>query len=196
MVAGDSDSIEPANTRGWTRVYVSITYLLTGLLITATVFTLGGDMLGSFKDVTDSWSSLEARSQQRADTKVTGPTGLSVNATSTVQINLANRGRVALGQFSDWDVIFEIQQAPGLGIAYLKHTSNPIPGANQWTVQEIHLSASSTTPEIVDPGVLNPGEEMVIVANPSPPVAANTHDRATFVTPNGVTAKVIFEVVP
>ena len=48
----------------------------------------------------------------------------------------------------------------------------------------------------MDPGVFNPGEEMVVVANPSNQVKANTTDRATFVTPNGVVAKVIFEVVP
>ena len=177
-------------------MHVSITYLLTGVLIAMVVFTLGGDMLSTFRDFTDSWTSLQSRSEQRADTKITGPINLSVSATSTIQITIVNKGNVALGQFSDWDVIFEIQQAPGLGIAYLKHTSNASPGANQWSVQGIYLNASSTTPEIVDPGVLNPGEEMIVLANPSPSVIPNTHDRATFVTPNGVPSKVIFEVVP
>ena len=37
---------------------------------------------------------------------------------------------------------------------------------------------------------------MVILANPSPTITENTHNRATFVTPNGVSAQIIFEVHP
>ena len=60
----------------------------------------------------------------------------------------------------------------------------------------IYLDASTLVGEIVDPGVLNPGEEMIILANPSPSVVATSYDRATFVTPNGTSVKVIFKVVP
>ena len=158
------------------------------------VFSLGGDMLDIFGDLTDSWITLEARAEERADTKIAGPTNLSVTASSTVQITLVNEGKVALARYADWDVIFEIQKGPGLGVSYLTYTASSSPAASEWTVQAIYLSAASSTPEIVDPGVFNPGEEMVLVANPSPSVKAGTYDRATFVTPAGVVAKVIFEV--
>ena len=176
----------------------AITYLLTGFCIAATVFTLAGDMLMSFDDVTDAWTESEARSEKKTGTRIAGPIGLSVSATSTVQITLENEGEDALGQFSDWDVIFEVQEAPGLAITYLTYTENAVPAANQWTVKGIYLDASAVPPveETVDPGVFNPGEEMVILAKPSPPVTANTYDRAAFVTPYGVVAKVIFHVVP
>jgi streptogramin lyase len=47
---------------------------------------------------------------------------------------------------------------------------------------------------VVDAGILNPGEEMVVLAKPSPPVTAGTYDRAVFATPSGAVAKVIFRV--
>ena len=176
-------------------MHVAIAYLLTALFISVTFFTLGGDVLNTFGDITDAWTTVQARSEQRADTKVTGPIGLSMEATSTVKITLTNEGKVPLDLFSDWDVIFEIQTDPGLGLDYLTYTTSTSPATSEWTVQEIYLNAASSTPEIVDPGILNPGEDMVVLANPSPSVVADTEPRVTFVTPNGVTTKVMFEVL-
>ena len=175
---------------------VLIGFLLTVSVLMVTLFTIAGDMLGTFRDITDSLDKIRTLSEDRADTSIAGPTGLSVAATSTVRVTLANDGRVALGRFSDWDVIFEIQKPPDLKISYLTYTQNASPGANQWTVGAIYLNAASSTPEIVDLGIFNPGEDMVVLANPSPSVEANTDDRVTFVTANGVTVKVMFEVVP
>ncbi len=45
-------------------------------------------------------------------------------------------------------------------------------------------------------GNFNPGEEMIVLASTTQAIVGNTYDRATFVTPNGVAAKVIFQVVP
>ena len=103
---------------------------------------------------------------------------------------------MALGNFSDWDVIFEVQKAPGLGISYLSYTTSSSPATGEWTAKGIYLNAASSTAEIRDPGIFNPGEEMIILANPSPSVVANTYDRAVSSTPNGVAAKTIFHVVP
>ena len=178
------------------RVHVAVISLIAISITLTTLFTLGGNMLTIFGDVTDSWATLQERSEEKADTKIAGPTGLSVSATSTVQITVTNEGDVALGRFSDWDVIFEIQRAPGLGIAYLTYTQSASPGTNQWTAQSISVDSSPPIPEYMEPGVLNPGEKMTVLANPSPSVTQNTYDRAVFVTPNGVSAEVIFKVVP
>ncbi len=151
--------------------------------------------MASFTDITTSWDVLQQRADSSADTRIAGPVGLSVSATSTVEITLVNEGDSAVARFADWDVLFEVQQSPGLAIAYLTYTTSTSPSANQWAVKGIYLNAASSTPETVDPGVFNPGEEMVVVANPSPSVQSGTHDRASFVTPNGSTVKVIFKVV-
>ena len=80
-----------------------------------------------------------SRSQAETDTRISGPIGMSVNATSTVTMTLANDGDVTLGRFADWDAIMEIQTSPGLKISYLSYTENASPGADQWTVKGIYL---------------------------------------------------------
>ena len=178
-------------------MHVLVTYLITAALLLVTFVSIGDDILATFAGITEAWPVIRKRSDQRVNTKIERPTNLSVSAAPSVQITLFNTGTAAVGPFRDWDVLFEVQKSPGLAIATLTYTENASPGANQWTVQSIYLDDSASPPknEIVDIGTLNAGEKMVVLANPSPTVTANTHDRATFVTPNGVTAKVIFEVV-
>ena len=100
-------------------MHALVTYLITAGLLIVTVFTLGEDLLFSFATATDSWSTLQARSDDKIGTRLSGPTGLSLNASSTVQITLVNDGDVALGPFAKWDVILEVQANPGLTISYL-----------------------------------------------------------------------------
>ncbi len=175
---------------------VAITFLITLAMVTSVSFVLAEDMVDVYESVTGSWTVLLTRSESKADTRISGPTGLEVQATSTVQIVVTNDGDVALAQFPDWDVIFEIQESPGLGVAYLTYSSTTPPSTNKWALEGIYLNAASSTPDVIDPGVLNPGEEMVVIANPNPSIQANTYDRASFATPNGITAKVIFRVLP
>lgn len=163
-------------------------------IIFSVVFTIARDSLETYDIVTSAWTRLEARAQDQTATRIAGPTSLRVPIASTVEITIANQGSVPLEEFSWWDVVFEVQQDPGVSILYLDYTAGPSPGANQWTVKGIYLDAGSQTPEVVDPGVLDPGEEMVVLANPSPAVKGGTYNRATFATPNGVVASVIFAV--
>ncbi len=170
------------------------TFVITMTIIFSVVFTIARDSLETYDIVTNAWTSLEARAQDQTATRIAGPTSLRVPIASTVEITIANQGSVPLEEFSRWDVVFEVQQDPGVSILYLDYTDNPSPGANQWTIKAIYLDASNQTPEVVDPGVLDPGEEMVVLANPSPAVRGGTYNRATFATPNGVVASVIFAV--
>lgn len=166
------------------------------IIILISFLTLGREMIVTYDGVADSWTTLRKLSTEKADTRLTGPTGLSVSATSTVEMILVNEGNVAIGRFADWNVIFEVQKASGFEVLYLTYTENASPGANQWTDKGIYINASALTAEITDIGTLNPNEEIIVLANPSPSVIATKYDRATFVTPNGITAKVIFKVVP
>ena len=170
---------------------IAVAYLVTGLLLFSTLLTFGRDTMVTFEDNNNSWVGLEARSERKAETRITGPSGLSVQSAPRVQITIANRGDVSLAQFSDWDVIVETQRSAGLGITYLTHTASTTPAKNQWAVQGIYRNAASSTPETVEPGVLNPGEEMVVLANPAPAFGADTYGRAVLTTPNGAAVKVV-----
>ena len=177
-------------------MHVVVTYVMTVAFMLVTLFIFGERMIGVFDDQSAAWEASMARREERADTRITGPSDLSVSATSTAELILANEGDLPLASFSSWDVIFEVQRDSGLDLAYMTHTDSASPGANQWTVKGIYLDATAGTGEIVDPGVLNPGEEMIVLAGFSSPLVANKYGRATLVTPNGVVTKVIFKVVP
>lgn len=166
------------------------------MVILVSFLTLGGEMIATYDSVADSWITLRKLSSEKADTKLTGPTGLSVSAASTVEITLVNEGSNAIGPFADWNVIFEVQKASGFEVLYLTYTEDASPSANEWTDKGIYIDASALAAEIIDIGTLNPNEEIIILANPSPSVVATKYNRATFVTPNGITAKVIYQVVP
>ena len=116
-------------------VHVVVAHMLSTALVLIVLATLGERMMASFTDVTTSWDVLQQRADSRADTRIAGPVGLSVSATSTVEITLVNEGDSALALFADWDVLFEVQESPGLAIAYLTYTTSTSPSTNQWAVR-------------------------------------------------------------
>ena len=167
-----------------------VVFVLTSAASILIIFTLIGNTLVVFGDLFGAWNGLESRSEERAASKIAGPSDLSMQALPMIELTLTNEGDIPLGPFEDWDVIFETQLSSTLGVSYLTYTSSTSPGQNQWTVLGIYLNAASSTPEIADPGILDPGEQMVVLANPSPAHGGNTYGRATFVTPNGLTTRV------
>ena len=158
--------------------------------------TFARDTLVSFDDVSDSWGTLQARSEQKADTRITSPNVqlATILATSTVQVTLVNVGKVATGKFSDWDVFFESRKESGLEIAYHSYTTSTSPAVSKWGIKGIYRDAPSSTTEIVDPGVLNPDEKMIALVNASTTLVVGGYNRVTFVMPNGITAKVMFQI--
>jgi hypothetical protein len=156
------------------------------------IFGMGGQMMDTFNEITNSWFVHQERSNEHLDTKITRADNIPVTAVTYVQLTWKNEGNVSLSQFDDWDVIVEVDEDPGIDIKRLTYaTSTPL-GENEWTVQGMYLDASTLTGEITDLGVFNPDEEMVALANPFPAVTKNTYHRMRFTTPNGYSASVIF----
>ena len=175
-------------------MYIVITYALSLMLILSTFFWMGREMFVTFVSVTEGFEAQLIRLEKRSNTGIAGPFGLEVTEASTVDITISNIGDEPLSKFEDWNVIFELQDSSSLSFAYLVYTEDASPAANEWTVSGVYRDASTLLAEVVDPNILNPGEEMIIRANPSPSVVAGYYERATFSTPNGVTAKVVFRV--
>ena len=143
----------------------------------------------------ESWASLQDRSHSQNETKINVvPSQPSVSVSPMVRFTLANDGTFTPGRFSEWDLILETQKASGFGIGYLTHTKAACPGTGQWSIRGIFADVAALTSEVVEPGLLSPGEEMVVILKPSATIEESTIDRATFVAPNGVTARIIFKV--
>ena len=66
------------------------------------------------------------------------------------------------------------------------------PGLDQWTVAGIYLDAASAIGEIYDPGIVNPGETMVVRARLQPPVKVGSTNLVTIVTGAGISTTTVF----
>jgi hypothetical protein len=118
---------------------------------------------------------------------------LDVSVTSGVAGNFAdwslrNEGQTELREFDKWDVVIIYQDNPGSGLVVQRLSYSPTdpPGVGNWTVSGIYQDAGTLTDEVYDPGILNPGEEVIISAQLSPAVAETTTNRFTLAVANGV----------
>jgi len=105
-----------------------------------------------------------------------------------VEITVENTGQTKITDFQDWDLIVQYYDSGGAyHVEWLPYTGTA--ATYEWEVAWIHLNGS---PEIYDPGVLNPGEQMLIRTYLFPSVGAGTTNLAVISTPSGVTASTYF----
>ena len=106
-----------------------------------------------------------------------------------VEITLDNTGQTRLADFDRWDVIMQYYDSSGLyHITWLPYNSGTL-GDNEWQVAWIHYN---DIPEVFEPNVLNPKEQMKIKARLNPPVGAGTTNMAVVSTPSGITGSIYF----
>ncbi|MFQ5934450.1 MAG: hypothetical protein ACE5KI_07390 [Dehalococcoidia bacterium] len=160
-------------------------------MLTGTLMLSRGSFF-SFEMVSDSLHQVEQRIGERARTRLMEVSTTTVTS-SQVKLVLKNDGQVALRDFAHWDVVFQYYDSPGnYLIEWLPFSSAATPGDDQWVVDAIYLDEQAATPEIFNPGILDPGEEIVILAGLKPKVGNNTNGLATVSTPNGVAISMNF----
>ncbi len=174
---------------------IVITFLVLSATVALVAYTNGENLARAFQEMSGSWTEAELRWEEYAVTNVTGvgTQAMWPKGATPIELQVANTGETAIGPFSSWDAIFEIQRPPDLGVAHLLYTES-CPGAGQWTVAGIYRDAANQTPEGSGVGVLDPGEQMIVRARPSSTALGHAFDRATFATPNGIAGQVVFEV--
>jgi hypothetical protein len=104
-------------------------------------------------------------------------------ADNLLRVTVANSGQTKLASFDKWDLIANYYDGGGTyHTEWFPYTEGEL-GDNEWAKATIRLNGQ---PEVFEPGILNPGEELVILAKLSPlPGDATTAD-ITVATPNGV----------
>jgi hypothetical protein len=78
-----------------------------------------------------------------------------------------------------WDVILQYTGTDGDHATWYPYGSE----LKEWT---------RIIDDLFEPGILNPGEEMMIQVSVLPPVASPTTNVATIATPNGITVSAVF----
>ncbi len=163
---------------------ISVAVMLSGVSIIA------GGSLKSVDILSNAWKEMEARSGEMSRTKVEVVT--TSHAPPLVDATLRNSGQVSLRDFASWDVMVQYYEADGtyhqLWVPYTATT----PSADEWTVTGLFLDAAASSPELFQPGILDPEEEMVIRVNLSPAADGGSTHALTVGTPNGVTVSTTF----
>jgi|GEM_PF-1647241 hypothetical protein len=165
----------------------AITALLVfGVMILA-ILGLSDRALSAQAAWTDASVALQQREGERLRTMLS-PTNAVVDPTGTVlQVTLKNTGATRLTDFDRWDAIVEYADEVAPHVEWLPYGSD----ANQWSA-EIYQDAAASAPEVFDPGLLNPSEDLVVTITLAPSIAAGTTNRFTLVTANGVAAAITF----
>ncbi|OGO07234.1 MAG: hypothetical protein A2Y92_02480 [Chloroflexi bacterium RBG_13_57_8] len=106
-----------------------------------------------------------------------------------LRVTVTNTGQTRLASPEKWDFIVHYSDADGASYsAWLPYTKGNL-SANRWLRARIGLSGPL---EFFEPGIVNPGEELVILARLDPLPGDNTTGGITVVTPNGVYDSISF----
>jgi len=106
-----------------------------------------------------------------------------------LRVTVKNSGQTKLASFDKWDVILNYVNSDNETYSRWLPNTDSLPGDNQWQQARIGLNGPA---EFFEPGILNPSEEMVILACLNPLPGAATDGVITITTPNGVADSLSF----
>jgi hypothetical protein len=160
--------------------------IVIGLLI----LVVGGvafNALTAQATLADASRAMQERAGERARTNLAPVNATASGAGDLVFVTLKNSGTQKLADYEKWDVVLQYSDGATNQIKWYPYGA----GANRWAAQ-IYQSVTPLTAEVFEPGIFNPGEEMLITVNVTPNVGASTLNLAKISTPNGITASMVF----
>jgi hypothetical protein len=155
------------------------------------VLTWSNASFNSMDSGVQAWKQMVETAEEVARTDIE-ITGAQMQA-PFLEVLVRNSGKVHLAQFPNWDV--QVQYYYGdstYGISSLSYTENITPSDNEWTVATIYADESLGQQEVFDPGILSPGEVMLMKLKLNPQPGAGTINRVSVSSHNGVVASAQF----
>lgn len=140
--------------------------LAVAILVLASLM-LGRSSFTSIRVVTDAWQDAEERSVERVRSDIT-ITSITTSG-STVNVTVRNNGATPVVDFSRMDLVVQYSSGSSNYTKYLDYTteSSPQP-ADTWRVVSINN-------DVIDPRILNTGENMSIQIELSPAPGSGSH---------------------
>jgi archaeal flagellar protein FlaF len=165
----------------------AITALIVIGVMVLSIVSLSDRSLTAQAVISDSTRLMQERAGERMRTSLTPLSVATTAQGDVVQLTFRNSGSTKLADFDKWDVILQYSDGLNPQVKWYPYGSD----VNQWT-QQIYQVASTLSAEGVEPGILNPGEEVVISVSVSPAIGTGTTNMVTINTPNGVRASTVF----
>ena len=171
--------------------------VITTLVMIAMLLTSGLAMaqssLTSMDYIAQCWKETESAAQETSRTDI-----LALGAQTAggfVEVPIDNSGSIHIAQFPNWDVLVHYYDGNGdYYIVETEYAEGTTPGDNQWSVAGIYTDDTLGQNEVFEPGILNPGEVMLLRVNLVPTPYGGTVCWVTVSTPSGVTTSVQFVV--
>ncbi|OGO36383.1 MAG: hypothetical protein A2147_03245 [Chloroflexi bacterium RBG_16_57_8] len=160
-----------------------IVSIVSMALIIVSTLTVTVSTFQSANRLADAWKNMEERSGvvRQTDINTLAPEDYQGGQ---IILTVQNEGNVNLNDFSSWDVIVQYQSG---GSVYVAFTTSYPPEVGRWAVEGIYVAGGS--PEVFDPGILNPGERMTVSISPTPEIGPGEMARIIVSTPGGVTSQ-------
>lgn len=104
----------------------------------------------------------------------------------TVALTLTNTGHTKLADYEQWDMIVQYYDAGGdYHVTWVPFLEGASPALNTWSVVDI-------SPDVFDPGILNPEETVVVEFKVFPAVGVGWTNRAALGPANGMGLTALF----
>jgi hypothetical protein len=157
----------------------------------AAVITVTGTFVSGSNDVLDARLQDADRAAERSGIAI--ELGAATYSGDVATLTFRNTGRVALRATASWDVWASTHYAGGNYYPEkLSVSTTASASADEWVLTGIYLDAASQATESTNPGILNPGEEVVLALNGEPDAANPQVNLATIALPIGASARVGF----
>lgn len=168
-----------------------ITVILVVTLILFAGLNVFQETLDAQDALTTTWQEMEDISGERARTVLTPISSTIKNNGATLEVVLKNEGSTKLADFDRWDLFLQYYtDSAAYEIDWFPYV-NSAPSNNQWTNAGIYVDANTAQAEVYEPGILNPGEEIVVQLQLLPTIGMTTTNMLTISTEHGIQASTI-----
>ncbi len=151
--------------------------------------TLSQGILTSVDTAATSVQEISVREGEMMRTDIDAVRAAYLAWSDLLRVTLKNTGQTKMASYDKWDVIANYFDSTGNYTSrWLPHTDST-PVDNEWQNARIGLNGPT---EFFEPGILNPEEEMVILAHLNPPPGNATDGNITVATPNGIHSSISF----
>lgn len=164
--------------------------LLVITLLVIAMFVAGQAYISLQSSALDAWRETEARVMDRARTDISISQTETQGGGGLLDVVVVNDGKTRLTDYDRWDVIVDYTTSGSDVVVDCAEYGGP--GDISWWVEGIYVDADTSTAEVLEPNLFNPGEEMVIQVWLSPTVGLTTTNSVSVVTPNGIAATQVF----
>jgi hypothetical protein len=170
-----------------------VALILIAILLSGAI-TLVSSAISPVDTIAGSWKLMSNKTNeiQRTDIAVIDVTVPEEYSGAVVELTVRNEGKVSLCDYNSWDMIVQYySDNTTRSVAWLPYTVSL--EDNKWTVPLYPDGISyNGSPEVYEPNILNPGEDMKVQIQLDPPVGINTTNWATISASNGVSTRTMF----